>query len=169
MNGYGLDGPGIESRCGEIFRTCPAVPGTPPAPCTIDSGSFSGVKSGRGVTMSPYLLLVPWSKKSRAIPLLPLWAVRPLQSLSACTRVHFTFVPSGKPKIHYLGNKIQVHIIPRYVFKIHTDIILPSRPRSFKVSPSLMLFLSVTQYSTRVSLGNQILRVFLPTCPFLCY
>ena len=27
---------------------------------------------------------------SRAIPLLPLWAVRPEQSLSACTRVHFT-------------------------------------------------------------------------------
>ena len=28
--------------------------------------------------------------KSRAIPLLPLWAVRPVRSLSACTRVHFT-------------------------------------------------------------------------------
>jgi hypothetical protein len=28
---------------------------------------------------------------SRAIPLLPLWAVRPVQSLSAYTRVHFTF------------------------------------------------------------------------------
>jgi len=28
---------------------------------------------------------------SRAIPLLPLWAVWPVQSLSACTRVHFTF------------------------------------------------------------------------------
>ena len=27
---------------------------------------------------------------SRAIPLLPLWAVRPVQSLSACTRVHFS-------------------------------------------------------------------------------
>ena len=25
------------------------------------------------------------------IPLLPLWAVRPVQSLSACTRVHFSF------------------------------------------------------------------------------
>ena len=25
----------------------------------------------------------------RAIPLLPLWAVQPVQSLSACTRVHF--------------------------------------------------------------------------------
>jgi len=28
---------------------------------------------------------------SRAIPILPLWAVRLVQSLSDCTRVHFTF------------------------------------------------------------------------------
>ena len=28
---------------------------------------------------------------SRAVPLHPLWAVRPVESLSACTRVHFTF------------------------------------------------------------------------------
>jgi len=34
---------------------------------------------------------LPWSRKSRAIPLLPLWAVRPVQSLSACTRVPFNF------------------------------------------------------------------------------
>ena len=38
----------------------------------------------------PFPLLVPWSRKIRAIPLLPLWAVRPVQSLSACTRVHLT-------------------------------------------------------------------------------
>jgi hypothetical protein len=31
---------------------------------------------------------------SRAIPLLLLWALWPLQSLSACTRVHFTFSSS---------------------------------------------------------------------------
>jgi len=31
---------------------------------------------------------------SRAIPLLLLWAVRPVQSLSACTRVHFTLYHS---------------------------------------------------------------------------
>jgi len=37
------------------------------------------------------LYLYLWSWKSRAIPLLSLWAVRPVQSLSACTRVHFTF------------------------------------------------------------------------------
>jgi hypothetical protein len=29
---------------------------------------------------------------SRAIPLLPLWALRPVQSLNTCTRVHFTYL-----------------------------------------------------------------------------
>jgi len=57
----------------------------------MDTGSFPGVKSGRGVTLTSHPLLVPWSRKSRAIPLLPRWAVRPAQSFSACTRVHFTF------------------------------------------------------------------------------
>ena len=32
---------------------------------------------------------MPCSRKSKAIPLLALWAVRPVQSLSACTTVHF--------------------------------------------------------------------------------
>jgi len=50
-----------------------------------------GVRSGCGVTLTPHPLLVPWPRKSRAIPLLPLLAVRPLQSLSAYTTVHFTF------------------------------------------------------------------------------
>jgi hypothetical protein len=35
----------------------------------------------------------PQGLYSGAIPLLPLWAVWPVQSLSACTRVHFTFLP----------------------------------------------------------------------------
>ena len=34
---------------------------------------------------------------STAIPLLPLWAVRPVQSLSACTTVQFTFLMSYFP------------------------------------------------------------------------
>jgi len=66
-------------------------PGAHPASCTMGTASFPGVKSGRGETLTPHPLLVPWSRKSRAIPLLPLWAVRPVQTLSACTRVHFTF------------------------------------------------------------------------------
>ena len=65
-------------------------PGAHPASCTMGTGSFPGVKSGRGVKLTPHPLLVPWSRKGRAIPLLTLWAVRPVQSLSACTRVHFT-------------------------------------------------------------------------------
>ena len=65
-------------------------PGAHLASCTGGTGSFTGVKSGRGVTLTPHSHLVPWSRKSRTIPLLPLWAVRPVQSLSACTRVHFT-------------------------------------------------------------------------------
>jgi len=38
----------------------------------------------------PSNLLVLWSRKSSALPLLPQWAVRPVQSLCACTRVHLT-------------------------------------------------------------------------------
>ena len=52
-----------------------------PASCTMGNGYFPGVKSGRGVTLTPHPLLVPWSWNGRAIPLLPLWAVRPVQSL----------------------------------------------------------------------------------------
>ena len=68
----------------------------------MGNGSFPGVKSGRGVTLTPHPLLMPWSWKGRAIPLLPLWAVRPVQSVSACTRVHFTFtftIYSGRKKL----------------------------------------------------------------------
>jgi len=57
----------------------------------MGTGSFLGVKTGRDVTLTPHPLLVPWSRKSRAKPLLPLWAVRPVQSLGASTRVYYNF------------------------------------------------------------------------------
>jgi len=66
-------------------------PGAHPASCKMGIISFPGVKSGQGVTLTPHPLIVPWSRKSRAIPLLPLWAVRPVQSLNACTTVYFTY------------------------------------------------------------------------------
>jgi hypothetical protein len=81
---------GSNAGGGEIFRTCPDRPWGPPSPCIMGTGSFPGVKSDRGVTLTPHLLLLPWSCKGRAIPVLPLWAVRPVQSLSVCIRVHFT-------------------------------------------------------------------------------
>jgi hypothetical protein len=65
-------------------------PGAHPASCTMGTGSFPGVKNGRGVTLTVHPFLLPWSLISRAITLLLIWAVQPVQSFSACIRVHFT-------------------------------------------------------------------------------
>jgi len=56
-------------------------PGAHPPSCTMGTGSFPGIKSGGGVTLTPHALLVSWSRKSRAISLLPLWAARPVHSV----------------------------------------------------------------------------------------
>jgi hypothetical protein len=76
----------VEARFSAPVQTGPRAH---PAFCTMGTRSFPRVKSGRGVTLTPLPLLVPWSWQGRAIPLLSLWAVRPVQSLSVCTRVHF--------------------------------------------------------------------------------
>ena len=100
-------------------------PGAHPASCTMGTESFPGVNSGQGMTLTPHPLLVPRSSYtsnpsvpvtysctstppigrtactepqclySTAIPLLPLWAVRPVQSLSACTVQLFLYSPYG--------------------------------------------------------------------------
>jgi hypothetical protein len=72
--GYGLDGPGIESRWGRVFPPVQTGPGAHPASCTMVTGSFPGVKCGRGVLLTAHPLLVPRSWKSRAIRLPPIWA-----------------------------------------------------------------------------------------------
>ena len=115
---YGLDGPAIESRWGERFSApVQTGPGAHPASCTMGTGSFPGVNSGRSVTRTFQPLLVPWSKKkysytstppmyrtactepqylySTAIPLLPLCTVRPVQSLSTCTVLLYLYSPYG--------------------------------------------------------------------------
>jgi len=77
---------------GEIFRICPDRSWGPASLLYNGYRFFPGGKERPGRDADPNPFLVPWSRKSRAIPLLPLWAVRPVQSLSACTRVHFTFI-----------------------------------------------------------------------------
>ena len=60
--GYGLNGPGIESRWGARFSApVQTGPGAHPAFCTMGTGAFPGVKSGWGVTLTPHPLQVPWS------------------------------------------------------------------------------------------------------------
>jgi hypothetical protein len=41
--GYGLDGPGIEFRWGEVYCTC-----------TMGTGCFPRVESSQGVTLTPH-------------------------------------------------------------------------------------------------------------------
>ena len=65
---------GIESRVGRDFAPVQTGPGAHPASCKLGTGSFSGVKCGRGVLLTTHHLLVPRSWKSRAIPLPTPWA-----------------------------------------------------------------------------------------------
>jgi hypothetical protein len=68
MIGYSLDSPGfripVEARFSAPVQTSP---GAHTASCTMGTGSFPGVESGRGVTLTPHLLLVPKSKNRVAL------------------------------------------------------------------------------------------------------
>ena len=83
---------------GEIFRTCPGWPWGPPNLLYNWYRFFPGGKERPGRKAEPSPLLLSWSRKSTAIPLLSLWAVRPVQSLSACTvqlYLYSHYVPYG--------------------------------------------------------------------------
>jgi hypothetical protein len=56
---YGLDGPGIESRWGEIFRACPDRPWGPHSLLYNGERASPEGKSVRGVTLTSHTLLVP--------------------------------------------------------------------------------------------------------------
>ena len=68
--GYRLDSPGIKSRWGARFSApVQTGPGAHPASCTMGTRSFAGIKSSRGMTLTPNLLLVLWSRKSSTPPM----------------------------------------------------------------------------------------------------
>jgi hypothetical protein len=59
---YGVDGPGIESRWGARFSApVQTGPGAHLASCTMDTGSFPGLKCGWGVLLTTHPLLMPRS------------------------------------------------------------------------------------------------------------
>jgi hypothetical protein len=72
---YGLEGPGIESRWGEIFRIYPDRPRGPPSLLYNGYRVFPGGKGGRGVMLTTHPLLVPRLRKNWAIPPLTLWVL----------------------------------------------------------------------------------------------
>jgi hypothetical protein len=86
--GYRPDSPGIESRWGEIFRTCPGWPWGPP------SLLYNGYRVfPRGMVLTTCPLLAPRSQMNRAIPLPPLW------SFWVCYRAKCTFIRFTQPHI----------------------------------------------------------------------
>jgi len=89
--GYELDSPGSNPGGGEIFTTCPDRLWGPPSLLYNGYRVFPEVKSGQGVTLTPQPPSGPEVKKEQSYTSTPPMARRPLQSLSACTRVHFTF------------------------------------------------------------------------------
>ena len=65
---------GFKSLWGRDFPPVQTGHGAHPTSCKIRTGSFPGVKCGRGVLLTTHLLLVPRSWKSRARTLPTLWA-----------------------------------------------------------------------------------------------
>jgi hypothetical protein len=72
---YGLGGPGIEYRWGEIFRTYPDRLRGPPSLLYNGYRVFPGGKGGRGVMLTTHPLIVPRLRKSWAITPLTLWVL----------------------------------------------------------------------------------------------
>jgi len=105
--GYGLGGPGIESPWCEIFRTCPDRPWGPPNLLHNGYRVFPGGKERMGRDADPSPPSSAAVKKSRAIPLLPLWAVRAVQSLSACTVQLYLYSPYGPYSLHRASVPVQ--------------------------------------------------------------
>ena len=78
--------------------------------------------------------------KSRAIPLLLLWAVQPVQSLSACTRVHFTFLYPSPLLVPWSRKSRAIPLLPLLAVqpvqslgvctRVHFTFLYPSPPSS---------------------------------------
>ena len=89
--GYGLDGPGFESRWGgEISRTCPDRPWGTPSLLYNGYRVFPGGKKRpvRDANPSPPSSAVVMKEYNYTST--PPMGCTAVQSLSACTRVHFT-------------------------------------------------------------------------------
>ena len=130
-------------------------PGTHPAYCTIGTGSFPGGKAaGRNADPSPpsnslvkkeysYTSAPPMGRTactepqclySTAIPLLLLWAVRPVQSLSACTVQLYLYSPYGPYGLYRVSVPVQGCTLP-FFLHIMKLLIMYFSPLPFHLVP----------------------------------
>ena len=97
---YGLDGPRIESRWGgQYFPHYPDRPWCPPSLLYNGYRVFPGGKAAKQWRWPPNPSSAEVKEKSRAIPLLPLWAVRP-----QC--LYFPYRPWGTSSLLYNGYRV---------------------------------------------------------------
>jgi len=98
--------------------------GAHPASCTIGTGSFPGVKSGQGVTLTPHPLLVPWSWKGRAIPVLPhglyglYWASVPIHGCTLLHNNHIEYITKIVP-VFYILIYFKLYILKLSIFHLY--------------------------------------------------
>jgi len=74
---------------GEIFHTCPDRPWGPPSLLHSGYWVFPGGKEWPGCDVDPSPPSSATVMKGPSYTSTPPWAIWPVQSLSACTRVHF--------------------------------------------------------------------------------
>jgi len=96
---------GVESRWGRDFPPVQTDPGAHPASCTMDTGSFPGVKCGRGVLLTTHSLLVP-SGPHRACNGITLPFVFHVQNAAMCSN-------------NYLGGRFFVTILLYISFSMY--------------------------------------------------
>ena len=111
--------------------------------------SWDKERPGRDTEPSP--LLAPWSRKNRAIPLLHLWAIRPVQSLSACSRVHFTYF---KHKVFSMKQQWISLIFWRKYLGSCTLISIPQ----YTTSSTSLMITSVTVVTNPTSLKTKLIK-----------
>jgi hypothetical protein len=114
---YGLDSPRIASHQRRDFRTCPDRSwGRPSLLYNRYRVSFTEVKRpGRGIDQHPHV--TPRLKKSRAIPLLTLWA------FMSYYKVNFTLLPDLLIKITWLcpRSKFRLQHMCHKILTINSD------------------------------------------------
>jgi len=98
----------VEARLSAPVQT---GPGGPPSLLYNGYRVFPGGKERPGRDVEPSHPSSAVVKKSRAIPLLPLWAVWPVQSLSACKMVNFTLLLPQKQ-----DEAFQIFRVTKYVY-----------------------------------------------------
>jgi len=96
---YELDGPGTYSGGARFSAPVHTGPGARSASCTMGTGSFPGVKSGRGVTLTPHPLLVPLVMKEYSC------TSTPPMGRTACT----------EPQCLYKG-ELYLYLLPHIYF-----------------------------------------------------